>query len=436
MSATAELTSSGMDATETKILSMTSFVVSNGVIITSCQPHGSWRGKYYSIFINGRYVAQSYCPLKGLWQQSYVLDSGTQLSSYCVIESGDWDGLDRPTSVLVGGNIPDGWVQEWENQHAHRLFVEWDAEYNYQDVPVGDTQLTGIIVTGAQRWINLIQGDSGQIGRVYYTIESNGTTHNVNWWKDQQLLAQGTVIGDGYIKCNPINSSGLTIEAILTYTTDLAPQVAFLDIIYPSSFQVHYATTPLVYPRTPQFTIVDDGISTHYSYLSPVLAGTSYNYNVLAVNANGVTQASTSAPSDSPKILNQGPIGPTITDVTGNYLAPVVHWTEGQSNCRYTVYHSYPNNAINLGRYATPIDIHTATGATTQQLPVVVNWQPQDRQPFIDALLTTCDAAETTLVAAFNAGPTGFETAWTTFDITVQNAVYQFVRILSGMSCL
>jgi hypothetical protein len=426
MPRTAENTSTGMASVDTKILSMTSFIVANGVVITSCTPHGSWRGKYYAIFINGRYVSQSYCPLKGDWQQSYVLDSGTQLSSHYVVESGDRDSHENGTSVLEGGSIPDGWVQEWENQHAHRLFLEWDAEYNYQDTPVGDTQLSGLIITGADRWSNMIQTDVSTVGRIYYTIESTGTSHTVNWWKNQTLLARGTRTGDGYIKCNPINSSGLTMEAVLAWTTDLAPQTAFVDVVYPSSFQVHYSASPLSYPRTPEFTVVDDGNSTHYSYLSPVLTGSSYNYNVLAVNANGTPQASTTPPSDSPKLLNQGPKGPTIVSVTGNYLAPMVNWTEGEANCYYTVYHSYPNQAINFGEYDTPVQLVTGTGDTSQQLPPVTNWQPVDRQPYINTLLASCDTAVGILLTAFAAGPTGFSTAWQTFDLAIQDAVAQF----------
>jgi hypothetical protein len=426
MPQTAENTSTGMDSTETKILSMTSFIVANGVLITSCSPHNEWRGKYYSIFINGRYVGQSYCPLTGLWQQSYVLDAGTQLSSFYVIEAGDWDGYENETSVLEGGAIPDGWVQEWENLHAHRLFIEWDSQYNYSSTPTGDTQLSGIVVTGASRWINMIQTETGTIGRIYYTVETIGTTHYVNWWKNQTLLARGSRTGDGYIKCDPINSSGLIIEAVLTYTADIGPMTGFIDIIYPSSFQVHYSLNPLTYPRTPEATVQDDGISTHYSYLSPVLTGSSYNYNVLAVNANGVTQASTTAPSDSPKILYQGPKSPTITGVTGTYADPVVTWTEGQSNCYYTVYSSYPNQAINFGRYHTPVEIVTGIGDTSQQLAPIVNWQPVDRQPYIDTLLASCDSAVSTLTTAFAAGSAGFSAAWTTFDLAIETAVKLF----------
>ena len=426
MSRTAENTSTGMASVDTKILSMTSFIIANGVVITSCEPHGSWRGKYYSIFINGRYVGNSYCPLKGLWKQSYILDSGTQLSSYYVVESGNWDSYENATSVLEGGGIPDGWVIEWENQHSHRLFINWDSEYNYQDTPVGDTQLSGIVITGASRWLNMIQTEVPTVGRIYYTIESTGTSHTVNWWKNQTLLARGTRTGDGYILCSAINNSGLTIEAVLAWTADLSPQTAFVDIVFPSSFQVHYSASTLTYPRTPETTIVDDGISTSYSYLSPVLTGTSYNYNVLAVNANGIVQASTSAPSDSPKILKQGPKGPIITSVTGNYAAPVVHWTEGESNCYYTVYHSYPNQAINFGEYATPVELVTATGDTEQQLPAVANWQPTNRQPYIDTLLASCDTAVADLLTAFYAGPTGFAAAWSIFDLAIQDAVFYF----------
>lgn len=419
MPSTSENTSAGLASTATKILDLMSFVMGNGVLSASCEPHGMWRGKWYAVFVNGRYMGQQYCPIKGTWEFSTILDEGTELASFCVVEAGEWASYDDDDS------IPKGWIEEWDAQTSKRVRITWDSEYTDQGL-TGSTQLTSILTDGFVRWSNCQQGDLPTRGRVYMSIVTSGTTHRIDWWAAGQMVASGYRDGDGVVTCSEVNDSGLTISGILAYTGDIALGDAFYEVCFPSSFQVHYSTSPLSYPREPEAYVYDDGSATNFTYLSPVLTGSTYHYNVLAVGDNGEPQASTSPPADSPISLNQAPMGCTITGVSGTWDAPVVTWTYGEDGCYATLYHSYPNQPINLGEWESPVELVTGIGDASQQLPPVVDWAPEDRQPYIDALMSSFDSAIADLSTAFGVGSTGFGTAWDAAYVAMQDAVREF----------
>jgi hypothetical protein len=416
MPRTSENFSSGWASTDTKILNMSAFIVANGVIVAKVSPTCAFRGKEYSIFVNGIYQGNETCPMKGDWTFSYTLDEGTELGSFYIVESGSWDAYDNENSVLNGGSIPDGWIKEWETTHAKRLKIEWDPEPMIKGI-YGDTQLTGVSITGINRASNVekLTGQADQC-RLWYSLTTQGTIHYIQWYADNRLVASGNLVGNGLVTCTEENGSGLNISAILTYTGDLTLGLAWIEISFPASFQIHYSTTPLSYPRTPEDTVLDDGVSNHFVYLSPVLLGTSYNYNVLAVSRSGVVTASTSPPADSPKVLVQGPIGPTITGFTGTAAACTVTWTQGEAGCSYTVCHGFPCEPVNLGDWVAPLSFTRPTGATTAVLPPIdVSAYPKNYEVHIDALEAAITAQINLLNTAYDVGKFGYQAVFDSF---------------------
>lgn len=412
--------SSGWTSTSTKIANMAAAIIAGNTITIKISPMGWWRSKWYSFFVNGVFQGNEFCPIYGDWVVSYPLDTGTEVASFHIVESGGWSGYE------TGRAIPDGWVEEEEALSAARLRFQWTSEPTIKG-PYGTTQLTSFTVSGCQRGVNLDPiNNYPQRGRLYITINTSGTTHYVKFWSGGEVQCSGSIIGDGLVTCTEENGSGLNIQCLLTYTEDIVSG-AWLDVVFPEEFQIHYSTDALTYPRTPETVVYDDGYSNTFSYLSPVLSGSLYNYNVLAVSDQGVVTASTSPPTDSPKTLYQGPIAPTITGATGTASACTINWTEGEAGCWYTIYYSNVCEPVNLGEWVSPVSFSTATGATSTTLPPInVSGYPIDRSTYLTTLSTAIGTEVTNLNTVYDAGQTGFLTQLTTFKDNIKAALDTF----------
>jgi len=420
-----ENTTSGWSSTDAKISDLFSIIIANGsTLIARCTPHYRWRSKFYAVFINGVWKGNYRCPYAGKWEMIFPLDVGTIASSFYVVEAGQWDDYETQ------GAIPSGWIEEHEIDFAKRLRISWNASY-ITEGPTGDSQLASVVVTGADRGDNCESvTDYPTRAILTYSINSIGTTHTVRIWQSNTLVAEGAIVGDGLVTCNAIGGSGLTVQGILTYANDINAGQAKISLRWPQSYEISYDTSVLSFPRTPEFILYDDGTSNAFQYLTPVLAGPSYYYNVLTRSDENVLQTTIVAPSDSPKNVNQRPIGPTITSVTGTAANTVVHWTEGESGCSYNVFYSSPDQPINVDTWVSPVQFSVPVGSISATLPTITGWAAVDRSSWITALGTSIDAAVAILNSAWTVGETGFDAALTAFETSVIAAIEVYEELL------
>mgnify|MGYP001588593234 CR=1 FL=1 len=390
-----------------------------GVIRSRSDLLGLWRARYYSPFVGGSYVGSNVLsdldqPMEKMFP--VAPGSGQDRSSIFLEDAGDWDSFDPDTFV------PDDDAITNEAITAKRLRIPWTNSYTLSTVR-GDTQLSAITITGAKRYINVARVDShGTRGRLTYSITAVGTTRIVRWWAGTRLVAEGSRVGNGAVTCVEINSSGLSVACTLTYTADLDPGVAELDVRFPKTYPIHFSTGALAFPRTPEATVKDNG-QDDYLYLSPVVAPGSYNYSVLQSDDNGVVQTA-GIPAPAALVVNTVPITPTITGVTGTAAAMTVAWTlNAESGATYKVYASLVNGPINFGDHASPAVITTGVDAVSQVLAAIAGYAPADNTATIATMKNTIDAQIALANADFIVTQAAFNATWPGVVTAVQSAI-------------
>ena len=296
--------------TRDMILSLSGSVV-NGTAYITLVPWDYYRERYWAIFVNGKWIGVNYYvgPTEDI-KVAIPLEPGTTIGSVWACEVGQWDSFDS-------GIIPSQEAEADDSLSARRLLMTWVASYMHSTI-TGDTQLSSVVVTGARRGRN-VQSDPDlpQRGTLTYSILANLPAANdrlVRWYSGDVLVAEGLRNGDGALVCSEVNGSGLSIACTVTYTAALKPGTSLLALMWPKSYQIHYSTSALAYPRTPEDTVQDDG-NDEYFYRSAIVVAGVYNYNALQVDDEGHVQTAISAPSDSPKTINAAPTSPTITSV-------------------------------------------------------------------------------------------------------------------------
>lgn len=403
---------------------------------------GRYRDKFYAFFVNGVYTGKNH-KADTLTQLEQVLrmNPGTTNGSLYIEDAGDWPAFSN-------GFVPDGWAKEVDSQTARRMRISWTATYSTSTIYNDSGQITSVTVTGAKRFTNVQKvQDQPTRGQLTYSVTSSGTTRVIRWWAGLRLVAEGYRTGNGAFTCNPINGSGLTVAGTLTYSgSDTKPGVAYLEVCWPKSYQVHYSTSSLSYPRTPEATVSDRGVD-NYVFLTPVLAAGVYNWSIVKVSDDGEAQ-SVSIPSPTAKTLNYQPSPPTITTVTGSATAGLtVNWTIGESGCTFTVYYSFPNEPINFGNYTNPPPLTTALNATSQAIPNThlaayanTDFETAWNTLFaaFDAQVSNANSAFATSQAAFGYGfpamVTALKAAINAFGVSIGLKVSEYVESLNVMS--
>jgi hypothetical protein len=356
------------------------------------------------LWINGVYTGNNiFSPIVGEADQTFPITTGSQISSIWLEDAGLWPTL--PANVI---QYLSWYVEADEAITAQRLQMAWQANYELLPNTPVDSQIAVVSITGAKRGVNTspVPGYETTRGRLTYSIVTTGSTHIVRWWSNTNLVAEGSIVGDGSLTCSALNNSGLTVECILTYTADLAAGEAPIDLRWPAIYYIYYNTEPLDITggtdQTPQATVIDDG-GDNYIYLSPIVNAGTYNWNVLTVDDEGVLQT-TGIPITVPMIVNTVPRAPTIVGVTGNATALTLHWEIGENNCTYKVYSSEINFPVNYGDYPLPAPIVSALNATSATLPAISDYAPIDWSTEWTSLLATVDGDMVTLNTYFSTG--------------------------------
>lgn len=378
-------------------------------------PAGLYRGRNYAKYVNGIFTGEvTPAPLLEPFQAISSLTPGTQIGSVFIEDAGDWMDFDDDDD-------PSGSAELQDELTAQRVLVRWNTSYTQTAVD-GDTQLSAITITGAKRGVNVAPDTfRATRGTLSYSITTTGTTRIVRWWADNTLVAEGSRTGDGVVTCEEINGSGLSIRCTLAYSADLQQGIATIQLRWPASYQIHYSTSALTFPRTPEATIKDNG-ATGYLYLTPVLAGGTYNYNVLTVDDEGVKQA-TSFIVTEPQTLRSAPASPTGLSVSGTAAALTVSWAVGEAGCTYTVYYSGINEPINFDDSAEPVPVTAAMDATNAVLPAITGYAATSTATALANVKTAFDAAVSDCNTVFAAGEAGFDDALETLIQALSDAL-------------
>jgi len=357
--------------TEAQILSTKVDYVGASSIRARAVPHPQYYERYYAPHVNGVYTGiNKYLEAFEPYNEVLLLNPGTTgNASFFLEDAGLWASF--PVESFGEGYTPSAYAEEEDALTAKRLQFTWTAPYTLTSVR-GDSQISSITVTGAKRGVNVAKTNKPTRGKLHYQIIAVGGDRIVRWWCGTTLVAEGSRTGDGAVSCTELNNSELSVACTLTYTGEVNPGTAFIELRWPAAYQIHYSTSALSFPRTAELTAYDNG-SDDFTVLTPVLGAGAYNWNVLTIDDGGTVQTA-SLPVTVAKTIKAPPAAPTITSITGDATALTVNWTVGETGCTFTVYSSPVNYPVNLGNFATPAPITTALNATSQVLAAVTGY--------------------------------------------------------------
>lgn len=410
------------------------------VRFTPCEPYAE---RYYGIYINGILRKPLvYAPARSVVEAIRAVEPA-EASAYVYIEDmgyfADLDNIKEPFEQ----------ARDAEAAIADKLSFSWTAPTTFSQTngyvltPAGDAQISGISITGMQRFTNCIRVVNAPTrGRLTYSIYPKGGHIQVRWWAGGNLVAEGCRTGDGEMVCTQQQESGIEItctvaltQAAITdatnaspivvtsaghdlvdgdrvviegvegntaangefvvenptadtfelkgstgngaYTTGgdwfqlLEPGVSTVDLAWPDSYQVHYSTGALSFPRTPEAIVYDKGDDS-YSFVSPSLDAGSYNAAIVPVREG--TAQDTGISTETGLEIKTVPAAPTLDEVTGNAAALTVAWAVGEAGCSYTVYYSLADGVVNYGAQETPVPVVAAVDATSATLTAITGY--------------------------------------------------------------
>lgn len=357
------------------------YISQNSVRVTFSVTETAFTNRYVGIYCGGILMGPPFqIPAGNLGPFNVVRFVPSTNRSIMLDDLGRWP-LD------VHGPSQLTWINEDEKGFSKTIRFAWTLGSTFSiangqisaTTENGDTSLTAISLTGCNRNSNMLADPlDPYAGTLYYRLTQSGGTTTLKFYAGNEdtyndttnLVASGTYVGSsGTMTLTEANSSGLGHDGLSTvtfaYTSD---KDDYIQIEWPSEYQIHYSTSSLTFPRTPEATTAYQGKESFY-FVTPQLSAGSY-YAAIVPVVRGVAQ-SASVSVTSGLVINTYPTAPTITSVTGAAAAATVNWTVGEAGCTYTVYYSKIGGAVNYGSFALPAPITTALNATSQVLAAI-----------------------------------------------------------------
>lgn len=410
---------------QSQIIQLTLTIVAGSTLRIQVLPVNRYRGHYYGIYVNGIYRLTKIMPLIGLMDVAILLDPGTTVASAYLEDF----GFHQPN---VGDYIPTGQANILEAATSARVALAWQSTYEVTSI-LYDSQLSSVSIAGAIRVFNCLQINGRPTrGRISYSILTVGSQKQISFWSGNQLVAQGSRIGNGVVNLVAINGSGLSGVVTMTYSADLIPGVAFIEMRWPSGYQIHWSQTAMSFPRTPQATITDN-LKLTYNYLTTPLTSATWYLDVLKINDDGTIQT-TNIPVEQSVVLNYVPASVTGVTTTGTAAALTVNWTDGEVGDTYTVYSSKINQAINFGDFSAPAPVITAINATSATLPAITGYASIDNTSTITAFFSAVTGFVATLQTAYGVSEASFIAALPTFQTLFDAQVTSLQLVTSNIT--
>lgn len=423
MPRTAEVFSAKFGSTEHKMLDLEAVLVGDTTMKVTALPQGLYRGRNYAIFVNGVFQGMRWAPLTQPMEFDFPFDYGTEIGSIEVIEVGVVDGWDP-------GQEPNGWVLVTEQESADRLAIRWSVSPQVDEsTSKASTTITSISLTGLDRWTNC-EPDKGDVqrGKVYITCNENRTdsTWVFRFWAWGQLVAEGDAAAGDPLAITEANSSGVSGTALVGASpSDILMGEDWVIARWPETYNIHYDTSPLSFPRTADEEVDDTGIK-KYIHLTPTLDHGSWYYTVQSVSEEGVEDPTPPTPTDSPKEIFSVPEPAVITSITGNCLAGLlIEWTASPTpGVYYTIYSSGKDLPVNFWTWSLPTSYSVPEGETSVVHPAITDFSPRTYDP--DVIITAFRSEVDDLNDAYEAGQSGYQDQLSTSLVALAAYIKQY----------
>ena len=190
-------------------------------------------------------------------------------------------------------------------------------------------------------------------GTLDIVMTTDGGVHTIELKKNDVVMATGSRTGNGSITFTAENDSELSGSVTLTYTADISADSA-VAVRFPSSYKIHYKTTPFTapdFPRTAEDTVLDNPLQEGniFTYSSPVLTQPTYYVVVHQVDDCG-NEGDGIQGGGAVVALVQPPEPPgTPIYVSGGYAATVISFTASSTvGATYNIYDSLDTGILDM----------------------------------------------------------------------------------------
>jgi hypothetical protein len=239
------------------------------------------------VYINGRKIAHCFVDSTGLL--NYIvpsIDAFADDYSVWIEDAGDWsDDMYDPDFEAV----------EFEALCSKSIVLQWVAVPLLKLRGTDSVQLFNLSLTGLKRFENCKKINNRPLwGEIDVVVYDTAGTRTVELQMNGEILCSGSRVGDGVITLVEQNRSMLSGEIEILYIADVPVGQVFITAFWPREYQVHYSTSPLVFPRTPEKVVPDNGFAKVFRYSTPRLNAGIYNCAVLQVSDAGIVQTSAS----------------------------------------------------------------------------------------------------------------------------------------------
>jgi len=321
------------------------------------RPAAGYGGRRYAVYVNGRRAAAVQAREDETAAVNVAVTPGADISVH-LEDLGDW---------IDPGYDPVFTARYFEELSAAQLSFAWNGLPEIVQRGDANGQLANWSIAGLKRCSNCAALPNWPT-RALLGVELSDAAgvRTVTLYAGNAPVAHGSRTGDGVLALSEQKGSGVSGSVTVAYTSGAAKGAVFLEARWPGSYQLHYATAALNFPRTPETVSDDDGRSNRFRFSSAPLAAGLYHTAIVPMSDTGIAA---SAPVAQDVSVAEPPAPPpNLVYQSGNAAATVIAWTASATpGATYNIYASALNEPVNLG---APAATHGAgTGTLTQVLP-------------------------------------------------------------------
>jgi hypothetical protein len=297
------------------------------------QATSGYGNMYYVIIADGNRQALVYLKEQTKTYANIIYNPNVTNHVISIACIGEWDTIPANCNLQIQ---QDNFTANKGN-YAYLSFDAMTEVKSYDD----SNQFSNWSLNGLDRYLTgyRVSGFSTQL-QIDLVLSSILTVHTLELYLNGQVIATGTITGNGTITLVEANNSGLSGTVDLVHSVDLDYGTSHIRARYAKAYKVYLDS---VYNSTINDTGRGEVISTR---IGPLASGT-HSIQVRSISDTGIEGALSSALTvDIP--ARPEPVS-NLQVISGNYLSTLITWLPSSTaGVSYNVYDSAINGPVNL----------------------------------------------------------------------------------------
>ena len=302
----------------------------------------------------------------------YVPDGGGSYSKRLAFAT---DKTAHAFSVVPNGLNADAYdidlarqQQYYTEDKGKNVEIDFDTIIETCEARGDNNQISNLIITGAKRWSNIRTTNIATQGELDLVLFNVGTIRTARLQLNDTILAEGQRAGDGVMTLLPLNESGISATLTVAYSAPLSLGTAFAMIRWAKRYEIHCAPV-LVFPRTPEATVVDTGLGNHLRADLIVETTGVHSIVIRAVSDTGI--ANSSAVVQKTVAIPGRPEPPSeLVYQSGAATATIIKFKKSVTvGATYLYYDSESNHPTDYSVPVTVTELDNGDGTISATLP-------------------------------------------------------------------